>query len=165
MSHFETIPDADLQPAARGPESSTHQTPLYVVAFTGEHLKHPKIITLRGAHLLRGLRNSVQSIGRNANDIAAIHQLRTTAHHWLYVPKEEAQGSLGYSVARAHRSPLPLMADFTRTEPTADHTMKLELHDYDQLNEYLTDQPDRQLEASYLRAFGAVVLDCSRPSR
>ena len=158
MPGFERIPDEHLMPPAPREPSAVHQTPLYVVAFTGEHMKHPDIITLPGARLLRGRRNSVQSIERNAKEIAASHQLFTSADRSLALPKDEAEGSLGYSVSRAHRSTMPPMADFRHTNITADHDLPVELHDYDQLIDFLESQPDRTLEARYLRAFGAYAL-------
>lgn len=158
MPGFERIPDDELQPAVPRVPSNVHQADLYVVAFNGEHNRDPAIITLPGASLLHGRRNSARSIERDANAIAEQHQLRTCASGRLYLPPEIAAGTMGYGVRLAHRSPKPQWADFTQDEIAPDHDFALELHNYNALVEHLEDRPERNVEIEYLRAFGAQIL-------
>lgn len=159
VSGFKTIPDDQLQPSKVPLElSRTHQTPLYVVAFKESLSKDPSVITLPGGHLMTGLRNATRSIERDANDIARRNEVLSTAYARLQLPEEGAFFSLGYSVRRAGRTPLPDIADFVNNPVVDEHGLPLELHAYSNLVERLDGLSGYELDVAYLRAFGAYVL-------
>lgn len=159
MPGLEFIPEENLQAAVPHPESNTHQIPLYVVAFKESETKDPSIITRPGMRLLLGNRTVARSIEYDANNIARQHQIISSAHARLALPfNKEEPYTQGYSVRRAGHTPLPNIADFTRTEYEENHSLPLELHGYSSLIEQLEQIPERQLEAAYLRKFGDFIL-------
>ena len=159
MPGFEYTPEEQLTAAAPQPESNTHQIPLYVVAFKESLTKDPSIITRPDMRLLLGRRVATRSIESDANEIARQHQIISSGHARLMVPfNNEEPYTQGYSVRRANHTPLPNIADFTRTDYEAEHGLSLELHNYSSLVEQLEQIPDRQLEAAYLRKFGDFIL-------
>ena len=159
MPGFEYISEEKLEAVAPPKESNTHQIPLYVVAFKESATKDPSIITRPGMRLLLGNRTATRSIEHDANKIARQHQIISSAHARLSLPFDKDEPyTQGYSVRRANHTPLPNIADFTRTEYEEEHGLPLELHDYSTLVEQLDQIPDRQLEAAYLRKFGDFML-------
>ena len=159
MPGFEYIPEEQLAAAAPRPQSTTHQIPLYVVAFKESSTIEPSIITQPGRRLLLGKRIATRSIEYDANEIARQHQIISSAHRRLTLPFDATEPyTQGYSVRRANHTPLPNIADFTRTNYEEDHGLPLELHNYTDLAEALDKMPERHLDAAYLRAFGNAVL-------
>lgn len=160
MSEMRRIPDHELQPAAPPPESFTHQRPLYVIArmMPIPNPKEPTIITLPGGHLLTGMHTIPRAIEHTANEIAREQQIITSADAHLYLPKEAAHNTHGFSVKQVIRTPLPNMANFVDHPTPADHDLPLEMHAYSNLVELLDGQPGREIEVAYLRAFGEYAL-------
>jgi hypothetical protein len=159
MPGFEYLPAEKLEAAAPQQESHTHQIPLYVVAFKESLTKDPSILTRPDMRLLVGKRIATRSIEYDANAIARDHQIISSAHARLTLPlNSEGLYTQGYSVRRANHTPLPNIADFTRTDYEKEHGLPLELHTYSSLVEQLEEMPERHLEAAYLRKFGDYIL-------
>jgi hypothetical protein len=133
---------------------SMHQTPFYVFPT----LESSKLLTLPDGKLINGLRNAVTSHERNAIQIAQTHDLAVKGRGCLLLPKDEGLNGYGFVVEPAWKTTIPEYADFTTDDAMQDHPYNLELHDYRDLLEQLTDKPERRNELAFVRAFGNFVL-------
>lgn len=136
----------------------THQTPMYVFPV----INHDKLLTLPEGTLINGLRNSVTSYERNAIQIAQKHQLAVKGLGCLVLPENKDVIAYGYVVEPAYKTKVPDYADLTVGDADSNHDLPLELHHPESLLELLEDQPNRDTEAAFVRAFGSYVLRRSR---
>lgn len=163
ISKLTQIPEEELQPAAPLKQSNIHEIPLYVVTFEkpqDEPLSvDPLIITLPDSHLMTGRRVASVPIWDTAIQAAAQHQIISVAHQRLELPYDATRRyDQGYSVRRDSHTPLPDIADFTRTPYDANHGLPLEIHTHSGLVRRLEHLPGREREVAYLRKFGELAL-------
>lgn len=133
---------------------SMHQTPFFVFPT----LESNKLLTLPDAKLINGLRNAVASHERNAIQIAQAHRLAVKGRGSLLLPRTGSVDGYGFVVEPVWKTPIPEYADFTDNDITEDHQNPLELHDYRDLIERFSDEPDRRNQLTFLKAFGDFVL-------
>ncbi|MFZ2836304.1 hypothetical protein D3C85_1356040 [compost metagenome] len=140
--------------------SDTHQMPFFVLPT----LENNNIFTLPGGNLIRGMRNAVTSHEQNAIAIAGRHGLGVKARGGLSLPIKPDVRAYGFVVEPAWRTAIPEYADFTHSSAQDPlHHYALELHEHeallDQLEEEAKQEPVRQLDVAFVRAFGGFILN------